>query len=295
MNKLLLLLCLTCVWFVLVTLLFIAHRHFYSNSPEAPVHIIIMTKQRSHNKFEYLHRAISGVATNLMSKMLVVPPLVTIYHTHEHNFDSVQYLDVFYKAANTFSALLLKNLKIIHIDTAKHFELFNEATAANLSPEHRRRANDVINMFENILSNTCKDKPQSFVIITEDEFEWCKGSLHHLTFIMDKIESISWKGVRLSFGLNGLLLKCSTIEEIVGIIKIYLKTKTANTQIDSIIEQVLFQGEDVEYQGPPKNFNKLNQFYIYRFNLMKQLEKLQDPIQCAMIFWQLTRYNSCLT
>ncbi|KAL0484491.1 hypothetical protein AKO1_005121 [Acrasis kona] len=73
---------------------------------------------------------------------------------------------------------------------------------------------DVSNMFTQVWESFCKHKPKGFMMLMEDDFEFCPHALAHIqraTFAAETLYFPHFTALRVSYGFNGVILHCSDL------------------------------------------------------------------------------------
>lgn len=128
---------------------------------------------------------------------------------------------------------------------------------------------DIISLLTHVQSAHCESESQGVVMLMEDDFEWCPMSMQHLHRVLRLFQNSSTAptAVRVSFGLNGLLLSCSNIHQYVS----YMRKNMFYGPADSMLSLFYrMQNADGKRAFRMRNGHR-PMYHAYRLNLMKHI------------------------
>lgn len=215
--------------------------------------VAIITVRRSNN-FEYLERCIQSIRTHLSHTFF--RSCVTLFHMRGDDALARREIE---HIAETHA------ISLHHVPAANSSHIsFDRAAAGYLSAKKIRQANDFLSMLRLLRSTVCNKG--NWVLLAEDDFVVCPGAAVHLMQLLHTMDPETWSGVRLSYGLNGILLSCKVIPPLVRYIEDAATSNKVDLPIDWLIETALFHDDRTKSM---RYF--VQQFYIYRFNLMEHI------------------------
>jgi hypothetical protein len=161
---------------------------------------------------DYLYKAISSLhhsVTNdddVVGRVLVFHPRNSSTHQHlvfektKHEFESKQFIFEEKDCLNTTDYDGITSDKGI----------WRPVTTKDV-----QQNNDLIAMLAQVKSSFCQNENNLFMIM-EDDFEHCTHSMHHFRRVLfaATLYYPNWVGIRVSYGLNGIILRCQHVNDI---------------------------------------------------------------------------------
>jgi len=137
-------------------------------------------------------------------------------------------------------------------------------------PSDVQQNRDILNLLTRA-SQMCREH----VLLMEDDFEWCPNSHYHLSHILRSVDTLygDWGGGRVSFGMNGVLLKCADLMAAHQ----FLKENILLGPADSMLG--IFWSDDQAQLREPLDFPLLvtgsqfvgRTFWVYRYNIFNHI------------------------
>ncbi len=112
---------------------------------------------------------------------------------------------------------------------------------------------------------TCLEKQLDFVLLMEDDFTWCTSVATHIVHILSGLrtyQNVPFSAVRISFGLNGLILWCSDLPAIYRMID----NEKTDGPPDTLLAEFL-----TGQTAAGKKYFASRTFMAYRYNLMEHI------------------------
>ena len=232
------------------------------------IHFLIMTAPREnlkllgHSPFMYLNRTMDSI---LNLETLFFQPCMTLLNVKGVKFrKELEQLAFYFETKINGKKKLSTNenfhqrITIIDLnEQSQHNLLF---TSVLLPLKKKQHLNDFYSIFNQIKL----DYLDQMVMIMEDDFIMCPGASQHLLYIIHEMEKRKWSGVRVSFGLNGVMLNGNDLYAMVEFLK---QHGGRATPVDWLLEEFWNQ-----YDSMGMNyFGKTRKFYTYRLQLMEHI------------------------
>jgi hypothetical protein len=127
--------------------------------------------------------------------------------------------------------------------------------------------------FVNATYNTvCKPSPfaakHKYVMIMEDDFQWCPYAHQHLFYAltMAKKRFGEFSALRVSFGMNGVIVPCSDLQHIASFIQSHYHDGPADTLLAEFWTKEVDEGQKV--------YGDDRSYAVYRNNLLDHIGKV---------------------
>jgi hypothetical protein len=201
---------------------------FYVDKNSSNLSIAILTIARP-NDHEYLFRTISSLHDEISTQDGIIDR-VLVFHPrdsqkHKHNildmtkkeFESNQFI---FKEKDCLDEADYGGIK-------NHHGIWRKVT-----PKDVQQNNDFIGMLEQVKNFFCSNEKALFMIM-EDDFEYCKHSMNHMRRVIYAAYQYypNWTGIRVSYGLNGIILRCQHVNGI----QEYLRKNRFRGPADSLL------------------------------------------------------------
>lgn len=214
--------------------------HHSSNT--CSFNVILPSVKRSLSQYNYLNSTLHSFINEIVPFSL--PPCFTIYliahpednlrllPSQQFSSNHLQQQESIKVASNQEQQHFIQLFNLHHYDSnllsfidlrsgqSRHESAFSRS---GLTTQKRRQAHDVLFVLKHLhSSNLCSVKGNDFFLLMEDDFEMCKGGYHHFLRVLQYATTIDsnsnkkkWTAIRTSFGLSGILLKCSDLSQVI--------------------------------------------------------------------------------
>ena len=217
-----------------------------ASEPARHLIITIPTMMRGHVGYEYLDRTLEALYDEIGENHHLVQ-IVVVSNDREGQFA--------FQNASRFLRAKYAGLFIAENETPIPPLLENDVSV-------QRQALNLAFMLSRQFSRS------KYLLIMEDDFVLCTGALRLILCIIRAASRVNhdWKAMRISYGMNGVLLQNKDVPSLVTylIMNMFIKPSDHN-----IVEW--FLGETAD--GVPTGTNNLTQrpYFVYRYNLMSHI------------------------
>ncbi|KAG2378798.1 hypothetical protein C9374_007946 [Naegleria lovaniensis] len=210
-------------------------------------------KRLGHSPFMYLNRTMKGI---LDLETVFFKPCITLLNVKGKKFrKELESLYSFEKRNENSERMIT----IVDLDEKSQRDLV--FTSVLLPLKKKQHLNDFYSIFNQIKFNYL----DQLVMIMEDDFVMCPQATQHLVYIIHEMDRRKWSGVRVSFGLNGIMMNGNDLYAMVE----FLRQHTGRaTPVDWLLEEFWNQFDEMGMNY----FGKSNRtFYTYRLQLMEHI------------------------